>query len=64
MEQVREAVETGILRVRALSMAENSMQKVGVKGGVKDSGYKPSAPANYRTPNPVRVPPAPAKQGK
>jgi hypothetical protein len=46
-------------------MSENSMQKVGTKGNyTRDSGYKPSAPPNYRTPTPVKVPPAPAKQGK
>ena len=39
-------------------MSENSMQKVRtekIRG--YDSGYKPSAPANYRTPQPVKVPP-------
>jgi hypothetical protein len=45
------------------SMAENSMQKVRVAmdTGEKKSGYKSSAPANYKTPTPVRVPPAPSK---
>jgi len=39
-------------------MSENSMQKVRAgKTLANDSGYKPSAPANYRTPQPVKVPP-------
>jgi hypothetical protein len=46
-------------------MSENSMQKVGAKGRIaQDSGFKPSAPANYRIPTPVRVPLPPAKKGK
>jgi len=46
-------------------MSENSMQKVRTKPNcARDSGYKPSAPPNYRPPTPVKVPPAPAKQEK
>jgi hypothetical protein len=47
-------------------MAENSMQKVRTShgGAAKDSAYKPSAPANYRPPTPVKVPPAPTQKGK
>ncbi len=46
-------------------MTENSMEKVGGKSGyARDSGYKPSAPPNYRPPAPVKVPASPAKQGK
>jgi hypothetical protein len=47
------------------NMSENSMQKVGLKGHPgRDSGYKPSAPPNYRPPTPIKVPPPPVKQGK
>ena len=43
-------------------MGENSMQKVRIaEDAVQKSGYKSSAPVNYRPPTPVRVPPPPAR---